>query len=57
LLIEASLDVARQHPGEIYPPYMALMVGDRAEDEECARIAGIDFTPAVDWRAMAEKPA
>lgn len=57
LLIEAALDVARQHPGEIYPPYMALMVGDRPEDEECARIAGIDFIPAMDWRAMAEKPA
>jgi len=52
LLIEASLDLASRHP-EIYPPYMALMVGDRPEDEECARNAGVDFEWAADWRARA----
>jgi D-glycero-D-manno-heptose 1,7-bisphosphate phosphatase len=51
LLIEAALDVARQNPGELYPPYMALMVGDRPEDKECAAIAGVDFRWAVAWRA------
>lgn len=53
LLIEAALDVARRYPGEIYPPYMALMVGDRTEDKECAAIAGIEFRWAADWRAEA----
>jgi D-glycero-D-manno-heptose 1,7-bisphosphate phosphatase len=53
LLIEASLSIAYKHAGEIYLPYMALMVGDRPEDEECARIASIDFQWAHDWRAQA----
>ena len=53
LLIEASLSIAYKHAGEIYPPHMALMVGDRPEDEECARIASIDFQWAHDWRAQA----
>jgi D-glycero-D-manno-heptose 1,7-bisphosphate phosphatase len=52
LLIEAALDLARQH-GEYYPPYMGLMVGDRPEDEECARLAGLDFQWAAEWRAQA----
>jgi D-glycero-D-manno-heptose 1,7-bisphosphate phosphatase len=53
LLIESALDMASKYSGEIYPPYMALMVGDRDEDRECARIANIDFTPASEWRAHA----
>lgn len=53
LLITASLSLADRCEGEIYPPYMALMVGDRAEDEECARIASIDFQWATEWRAQA----
>lgn len=52
LVIEASLEVARQH-GEFYPPYMSLMVGDRPEDEECARLAGLDFQWAAEWRERA----
>lgn len=52
LIIESALEVARQH-GEFYPPYMGLMVGDRPEDEECARLAGLDFQWAADWRAQA----
>jgi D-glycero-D-manno-heptose 1,7-bisphosphate phosphatase len=52
LLIEAANALARQH-GEYYPPYMGLMVGDRPEDEECARLAGVDFQWAGDWRARA----
>jgi phosphoglycolate phosphatase-like HAD superfamily hydrolase len=32
---------------------MGLMVGDRAEDEECARLAGLDFVWAADWRKQA----
>ncbi len=56
LLIESALEVARQH-GEFYPPYMGLMVGDRPEDEECARLAGLDFQWAADWRAHAARTA
>ncbi len=52
LIIESALEVARQN-GEFYPPYMGLMVGDRPEDEECARLAGLDFQWAADWRAAA----
>lgn len=52
LVIEAALDVAAQH-GEYYPPYMGLMVGDRPEDQECARLAALDFQWATDWRAQA----
>lgn len=52
LIVEAALDLARLH-GEIYPPYMGLMVGDRPEDQECARLAGLDFQWAHEWRAQA----
>jgi D-glycero-D-manno-heptose 1,7-bisphosphate phosphatase len=52
LLIEASLELAAKH-GEYYPPYMGLMVGDRPEDQECARHAGLDFMWAPQWRAQA----
>jgi D-glycero-D-manno-heptose 1,7-bisphosphate phosphatase len=52
LLIEAALDLAAQH-NEDYPPYKGLFVGDRPEDEECARLAGFDFQWAADWRAQA----
>jgi D-glycero-D-manno-heptose 1,7-bisphosphate phosphatase len=52
LLIEAALDCAA-HFNEYYPPYMGLMVGDRDEDEQCARIAGLDFQSAVSWRGQA----
>jgi D-glycero-D-manno-heptose 1,7-bisphosphate phosphatase len=52
LLIEAAVDLA-QHYGEFYPPYMGLMVGDRDEDRECARLAGLDFLDAAEWRSRA----
>ena len=52
LLIELALSLARQ-TGELYPPYMGLMVGDRPEDEKCAAAAGFDFEWAADWRAQA----
>lgn len=54
LIVEAALDVARASKyTEIYPPYMGLMVGDRDEDRECARLAGLDFQDAADWRRAA----
>jgi D-glycero-D-manno-heptose 1,7-bisphosphate phosphatase len=52
LIIETACELARQH-GEIYPPHLGLMVGDRPEDQECARIAGLDFKWAHEWRAEA----
>jgi D-glycero-D-manno-heptose 1,7-bisphosphate phosphatase len=55
LVIESALEVARKHD-EFYPPYMGLMVGDRPEDEQCARLAGLDFQWAADWRAQATPP-
>lgn len=52
LLIEGGIAVASRY-SERYPPYMALMVGDRDEDRECARIASVDFLDAAEWRARA----
>lgn len=52
LVIETLLDLAR-HTREIYPPHMALFVGDRPEDEGCAKALSMDFKWAKDWRAMA----
>lgn len=52
LIIETAVELAQRN-GEFYPPYMGLMVGDRPEDEECARLAGLDFQWAADWRAQA----
>lgn len=55
LLIEAALEMAQQYQ-EYYPPYLGLFVGDRPEDEECARLAGFPFQWAADWRAGKEVP-
>ena len=52
-LVEASLDLARQL-GEYYPPHMALFVGDRDEDRECAESAGVTFMLASEWRERGE---
>lgn len=49
LVIEGALDLASR-TGEIYPPHMALFVGDRPEDEKCADNAGIGFLHAGEWR-------
>ena len=48
-----GLTEIRRGRNEIYPPHLGLFVGDRAEDEECARSAGLDFVWAADWRALA----
>jgi D-glycero-D-manno-heptose 1,7-bisphosphate phosphatase len=50
LLIESAVELAATYE-EMYPPYLGLMVGDRPEDEECARLAGFPFAWAADWRA------
>lgn len=50
LVIESALALAEQHRGEIYPPHMALFVGDRPEDATCAGNAGLRFMAADVWR-------
>ena len=52
-IAEAAHGLVERFPGEYYPPYMGLMVGDRPEDEECAKNAGLNFQWAADWRAQA----
>lgn len=52
-VVEAAHGLCARFPGEIYPPHMALFVGDRDEDHDCAKAAGVDFMWATDWRAMA----
>jgi D-glycero-D-manno-heptose 1,7-bisphosphate phosphatase len=52
LLIESALAIAHANE-EIYPPYMGLFVGDRPEDEECARLSGFPFKWAHEWRSEA----
>jgi D-glycero-D-manno-heptose 1,7-bisphosphate phosphatase len=52
-VVEAAHGLVARFPGEIYPPYMGLFVGDRPEDEACAKSAGLDFQWAADWRAQA----
>jgi D-glycero-D-manno-heptose 1,7-bisphosphate phosphatase len=50
LIIEAAWAMA-ESTGEMYPPHMALFVGDREEDDLCAQNAGILFMDAKAWRA------
>lgn len=52
IFIEGACDLAREH-GEYYPPHLGLFVGDRPEDEECARLSGFRFMWAHEWRATA----
>lgn len=40
-----------------FPPDLGLMVGDREEDEEAARLAGVSFITAAEWRAQGVAPA
>ena len=49
LIIESALSLGRDYE-EFYPPHLALFVGDRPEDEECAKNANIKFMKASDWR-------
>jgi len=56
LAIDAAIALAVRHRdyrrrGEMYPPHMALVVGDRPEDEAMARLLDVDFEWAADWRA------
>lgn len=49
LLIHAASGLAAEH-NEYYPPHLALLVGDRPEDKQCAENAGIEFMDAATWR-------
>lgn len=49
LAIELALNLASR-TGEIYPPHMALFVGDRPEDRECADEMNVTFLDAKEWR-------
>jgi D-glycero-D-manno-heptose 1,7-bisphosphate phosphatase len=49
LIVESAYALAGQHR-EYYPPHMALFVGDRDEDRQCAENAGISFMEASEWR-------
>lgn len=35
---------------EIYPPHLGVFIGDRPEDAECAKAAGLKFIDAQTWR-------
>ena len=55
MLIEGALHLAEESAKrfgrpEIYPPHMALMVGDRDEDRGAAEAANVDFVDALWWR-------
>lgn len=50
MVIEAAAEIAKKFNG-MCPPHLALFVGDRPEDEECAKNAGIRFIEAKNWRA------
>jgi len=49
LVIEGALGLGLE-TGEVYPPYLGLLVGDRPEDEACAEAAGLRFMSADIWR-------
>jgi len=50
MVFEAAWSMTETYPGEIYPPHLGLFVGDRPEDEGCAKNAGLKFMPAEEWR-------
>lgn len=49
MIIEGAFHL-RKKTGECYPPHLALFVGDRIEDDQCATNAGIQFMHAILWR-------
>ena len=51
-IILGAMSLREQYPNEIYPPHMALMVGDRDEDKQAAEGAGVSFIAASEWRTQ-----
>lgn len=54
LVFEGLHQLMEEQPDEFYPPNIALLVGDRPEDEQCAARAGVEFMPADLWRDGAQ---
>lgn len=54
-IVLAAEELARKYRDECYPPHLALFVGDRPEDRECANNAGIEFIDAKEWRKQSKK--
>lgn len=52
MLVLGQMYLAEIYSDEIYPPHLALMVGDRPEDRQCAESAGVRFQLASEWRAQ-----
>lgn len=52
-LVDAAVQLAARYK-ECYPPHLALFVGDRDEDRQCAENAGIPFMWAAEWRERGE---
>lgn len=50
LVVEGAILLGQEFK-EAYPPHLGLFVGDRSEDEECARNLNMDFMHAHVWRA------
>lgn len=50
LITKAMYELSRMHPGERHPVEIALFVGDRPEDKECADACNIAFMDAHEWR-------
>jgi D-glycero-D-manno-heptose 1,7-bisphosphate phosphatase len=50
MLVMAATELGNRHHGELYPPHISLMVGDRDEDRLCAENAGVPFQWAKEWR-------
>lgn len=50
MVFEGLNILTQDHRDEFYPRELALVVGDRPEDEECAARAGVRFMWADNWR-------
>lgn len=51
MAIQAAWDLGTvRHRGEMYPPHLALVVGDRPEDRGLAEALNVDFMDASEWR-------
>lgn len=53
LLIESVHALKSVNDDEMYPPHLALMVGDRPEDRGAAEAAAVPFLDAAEWRTGA----
>lgn len=54
MIVEAA--AALSYPNGMCPPHLALFVGDRPEDQQCAAAANIRFAWAKDFREGKESP-